>query len=343
MASFVLAGASCGARTDLGGHLAEEDATAEDHKDAKVDHADVFDAPPDIVFPDVPIVTNCEDAGTQYIYVITESNELYSFFPPSLTFAKIGDINCSGSATPFSMAVDRSGIAYSVFTDGNLFQVSTLNAACKSTTFKPNQGGITTFGMGFSGDVDAGETLYIAADETNNVTSRLASIDTQTFALDVIGQFQPQGGARCELTGTGDGRLFAFCDRALPRCAPKPRKIAAASAREYRRTGKPRTRKNPRPWRSSLRSDARRGARVGSAKVSIVGGAGSPASTCVAAARSSSATSAFESSTIQSSRFASSDPIHITSRGRTSRRRRRRSFRRATRPLSSGARSDRTS
>jgi hypothetical protein len=211
LASFVLAGASCGARTDLGGHLAEEDATAEDHKDAKVDHADVFDAPPDIVFPDVPIVTNCEDAGTQYIYVITEDNELYSFYPPTLGFSKIGDISCPGSGTPFSMAVDRSGIAYSVFTDGNLFQVSTLNAACKATTFKANQGGITTFGMGFSGDVDAGETLYVAADETNNVTSRLASIDTQTFALNVIGQFQPQGGARCELTGTGDGRLFAFC------------------------------------------------------------------------------------------------------------------------------------
>ena len=211
VAAFALGVASCGARTDLGGHLVEGDATAEaDHKvDAHHDGDAIVDSPPDIVFPDVPIVTNCEDAGTQYIYVITEQNELFSFFPPTLGFAKIGDINCSQSATPFSMAVDRSGIAYSVFTDGNLFQVSTLNAACKATTYKANQSGISTFGMGFSGAVDAGETLYIAGDGTS--VARLGSIDTQTLKLNVIGPFQSKAGGRCELTGTGDGRLFAFC------------------------------------------------------------------------------------------------------------------------------------
>jgi hypothetical protein len=211
LAAFALGGASCGARTDLGGHLVEEeDATGVDHKvDGKVDAHDAADAPPDIVFPDVPIVTNCADAGTQYIYVITEQNELFSFFPPTLGFTKIGDIACNSQATPFSMGVDRSGIAYSVFTDGNLFQISTLNAACKSTTYKAGQSGITTFGMGFSGAADAGETLYIAGDGTN--TARLGSIDTTAFKLNVIGPFQPQGGGRCELTGTGDGRLFAFC------------------------------------------------------------------------------------------------------------------------------------
>ena len=209
-AACALAAASCGARTDLGGHLDEEDAAGVDHKvDSHDGHVDVFDAPPDIVFPDVPIVTNCADAGTQYIYVITEQNELYSFFPPTLGFAKIGDINCTNQATPFSMGVDRSGIAYSVFTDGNLFQISTLNAACKSTTYKPGQSGITTFGMGFSGAEDAGETLYIAGDGTQ--FSRLGTIDTTAFKLNVIGPFQPQNGGRCELTGTGDGRLFAFC------------------------------------------------------------------------------------------------------------------------------------
>ena len=210
LAAFTLGGASCGARTDLGGHLEVDDATTEaDHKaDAHADQ-DVFDAPEDIVFPDVPIVTNCADAGTQYIYVITEQNELYSFFPPTLGFTKIGNIGCSSQATPFSMGVDRSGIAYSVFTDGNLFEISTLNAACKATTFKPGQSGITTFGMGFEGAVDAGETLYIAGEGTN--TARLGTIDTQTFKLSVIGPFQPKNGGRCELTGTGDGRLFAFC------------------------------------------------------------------------------------------------------------------------------------
>jgi hypothetical protein len=211
LAAFALGGASCGARTDIGGHLVEEDATDEDHKaDSKVDAHDAHDAPPDIVFPDVPIVTNCADAGTQYVYVITEENELYSFYPPTLGFSKIGDINCSNTATPFSMGVDRSGIAYSVFTDGHLFQISTLNAACKTTTYKPNQANVTTFGMGFSGAADAGEKLYVAGD-TNGVTSPLGTIDTVAFTLNVIGTFKPMNGGRCELTGTGDGRLFAFC------------------------------------------------------------------------------------------------------------------------------------
>lgn len=212
LAAFTLAGASCGARTDLGGHVEVVDAIAEDHHvdhDAGVD-ADVIEEPPfDVVFPDVPIVTNCADAGTQYIYVITEQNELFSFYPPTLGFSKIGDISCTSSSTPFSMGVDRSGIAYSVFQDGQLFEISTLNAACKPTTYKPGQAGFSTFGMGFSGAADAGETLYVAA--STNQNPRLGMIDTQTFALSVIGAFKPKTSGQCELTGTGDGHLYAFC------------------------------------------------------------------------------------------------------------------------------------
>jgi hypothetical protein len=63
--------------------------------------------------------------------------------------------------------------------------------------------------MGFSGADDAGETLYVAQSAT--VTSHLGSIDTTTFQLDVIGPFSPNNGGRCELTGTGDGHLFAYC------------------------------------------------------------------------------------------------------------------------------------
>ncbi len=212
LAAFTLAGASCGARTDLGGHVEVVDAVAADHHadhDAGSD-ADVIEEPPiDVVFPDVPIVTNCADAGTQYIYVITEQNELFSFYPPTLGFSKIGDISCTNASTPFSMGVDRSGIAYSVFSNGELFEISTLNAACKPTPYKPNQAGFATFGMGFSGAADAGETLYVA--ESTNQNPRLGSIDTTTFNLNVIGVFKPKTGGRCELTGTGDGHLYAFC------------------------------------------------------------------------------------------------------------------------------------
>jgi hypothetical protein len=110
------------------------------------------------------------------------------------------------------MAVDRRGIAYSVFTDGNLFRVDTASAACLPTPFIPNQRGFTTFGMGFAAnDFDGGETLYV--DEANAATkgnsAGLASIDVTSYGLHFIGNFNPAiPGA--ELTGTSDGRLFAF-------------------------------------------------------------------------------------------------------------------------------------
>jgi hypothetical protein len=211
-AALLLAAAAggCGARTGL---RAPVDATAEDHAVDAGHDADVVDVvedgPVDVVFPDVPVVTSCVDAGITYIYVITEENELYSFYPPTLAFSKIGDISCPTTSTPFSMGVDRSGVAYSVFSDGNLFRISTVNAACQATPFVPSQHGFDTFGMGYAGLADAGETLYVS--QSVNKAPQLGSIDTQSYVLDVIGTYQPNASGRCELTGTGDGRLFAFC------------------------------------------------------------------------------------------------------------------------------------
>ena len=64
---------------------------------------------------------DCAEAGTTYIYLISDKYELYSFDPATLaTPTKIGNIACPSddpNATPFSMAVDRQGIAYILFTD----------------------------------------------------------------------------------------------------------------------------------------------------------------------------------------------------------------------------------
>jgi hypothetical protein len=65
--------------------------------------------------------------------------------------------------------------------------------------------------MGFSGN-DTSESLYVAQADPNfmGTSAGLGMIDTTTFQLSFIGTFsQPLN--RCELTGTGDGRLFAFC------------------------------------------------------------------------------------------------------------------------------------
>jgi len=208
---------ACGARTGL---VAPEETDAAPHDAGKDVHdagIDVFDAseedalPPIDVNIDIPIFTDCPDAGSTLVYVITSQNELFSFYPPTLAFKKIGNIACNSPSTPFSMAVDRLGTAFSVFSDGHLFQISTANAACKSTTYAPDQLGWHNFGMGYSADSDGGETLYVVEVDFSNNSKGLGAIDTQTFKLGFVGAFQPDLTPECELTGTGDGRLFALC------------------------------------------------------------------------------------------------------------------------------------
>jgi hypothetical protein len=185
---------------------------------------DVFDAPPDVVeaAADVrvdahPVPIGCEEAGaaSTLIYLITVQSDLWSFYPPSLEFHKIGPISCPTlpvmpTPTPFSMAVNESGVAYVVYSDGELFRVSTADARCASTSFQIDQEGFKTFGMGYSHNASAaGEVLYVASDDDAGVVSRLGYIDTNDFALHTIGAFPPTV-VTAELTGTGAGDLYAF-------------------------------------------------------------------------------------------------------------------------------------
>jgi predicted small lipoprotein YifL len=192
----LIALAACGARTSL---------------EVPEGASPPVDAGPDVEedSPDVPPVS-CEEVGITFIYVISLEDDLYRFYPPDLSFAKIGHISCSASLgeTPYSMAVDRKGKAYVVFADGQLFTVSTANAACQKTSFKPGQTGFDgPFGMGFSADkTGLGETLFISG---QNTTQQLGTIDTTSLDVTVVGPFSKSIGS-AELTGTGDARLFAF-------------------------------------------------------------------------------------------------------------------------------------
>jgi hypothetical protein len=200
---------ACGARTEL--------LSPEEPADVGVDVRDAAseDALPSIdqFQSDTPIPTDCPDAGATLIYVITSQNELFSFYPPTLVFSKIGDIACPDTegGTPWSMAVDRLGTAYSVFDDGLLWQISTQNASCQPTSYVPptQDAPFFVFGMGYAGD-QTSESLYIADARFSMESAGLATIDTMTFTRSFIADFQPEL-PRCELTGTGDGRLFAFC------------------------------------------------------------------------------------------------------------------------------------
>jgi hypothetical protein len=227
---------ACGSRTGLlvpeetapqdasNEHVILRDATPGADADAGLDAEAEADAPIDVQFRDVPAIDICPDAGATLIYVLTADNQLLSFYPPTLAFTPIGTIACpdNSGGSPFSMAVDRRGIAYSVFSDGNLFRVDTASAACEPTSYAPDQVGggnvFSTFGMGFVANTgDAGETLFVAEANVTDPTARdskgLASINTTAYKLDFVAPFGvPASGpvAGPELTGTSDGTLYAF-------------------------------------------------------------------------------------------------------------------------------------
>lgn len=188
--------------------------------DASVDRNVAPDAiPPLDATPRDANRTDCQDAAQTLVYVMSSDNQLASFDPSAGTFKTIGTIACptTGSGAPFSMAVDRKGVAYTVFSDrtgvdeGKLFRVSTATAACVGTTFLPRQAGFQKFGMGFAANlVGTGESLFIASSEQSDlVESRLGRIIIPSFALATVGTFKPSI-AQAELTGTGDGRLYGL-------------------------------------------------------------------------------------------------------------------------------------
>lgn len=209
---------ACGSRTGLFAPEGElglegEDATPTIDGAQLTDGASLDALPPlDATPPRDADQTDCPDAEATLIYVVTDQNELFSFFPPDGTFRQVGRIVCPSApgTTPFSMAVDRQGVAYVVFNDGALFRVSTATAACVATPFVPGQLDFTTFGMGFATDQSGPvERLFIAGDGRSGSARGLASIDLSTFRVASVGEFSPPI-ERAELTGTGDGRLFAF-------------------------------------------------------------------------------------------------------------------------------------
>lgn len=147
----------------------------------------------------------CSDEAKK-VYVLDKAQALYRFDPATLALGKVGTLACPGTdgATTFSMAVDRSGTAWVLYNDGHLFQVDTKTAACKATSYAPNQQGFKKFGMGFATDTPGGtaETLFLANE------FGLASLDRQTLTVKPLGEFGFSAAA--ELTGTSDAKLYGF-------------------------------------------------------------------------------------------------------------------------------------
>ncbi|MFI5299305.1 MAG: hypothetical protein ACHREM_14515 [Polyangiales bacterium] len=176
-----------------------------------------------------PVGTDCTDDSLKQIYVVTQQNQLYQFAPATLTFTLIGTLDCPSSplSTPYSMAVDRSGTAWIVFSpDGNVYNASTKTAHCTASGYTAGQGGYTTFGMAFVSDTvgSAAETLYVSPDDNSGTGKGIAKIDTSTKVLTYIGNFDQTLGPM-DLTGRGDARFFGFANGEL--ASPvQPTKVA---------------------------------------------------------------------------------------------------------------------
>jgi hypothetical protein len=172
--------------------------------------------------PDASAPSGCEAGPSVPIFVIArheedDSSVLYRFDPPSQAFTRIGQVDCPvtpGMFDPnpqvFSMAVSRTGTAFVLFDNGQMFTVDTSSAGCTATGFVSGASSLTqTFGMGFSANPGGTtETLYLAS-FSDPSPSKLARLDTSTFAVDLVGSFSRNEGDT-ELTGTADGRLYGL-------------------------------------------------------------------------------------------------------------------------------------
>jgi hypothetical protein len=167
--------------------------------------------------------SGCTGAATDYVYVLSAENDLYSFAPNAKMFTKIGPLGCSTTMQPNSMAVDRDAVAYVNYvgtgglgndTAGAIYQVSTSDASCTGPVMSLPSGWYRV-GMGYS-TVNTGSTtevLYVDG-VGNGVTgggSGLALVDFGMGTVDPIGPFTGTlAGQNAELTGTGSGTLFGF-------------------------------------------------------------------------------------------------------------------------------------
>jgi hypothetical protein len=156
---------------------------------------------------------DCPDE-VRNIYMIGDDGQLYMFDPSKLMVSALGAINCPPPpnpgpvpAKPLSMAVDRQGVAWVLFDDGNIYHVDVKTVVCTASGYAPNQMGFSTFGMGFVSDSPGsqGETLYVA----DYLGYGLCKIDTKTLKLSIVGPYGAMPGPG-ELTGTGDAKLYAF-------------------------------------------------------------------------------------------------------------------------------------
>jgi len=150
--------------------------------------------------------------GAESVYTVDYSyNHIYMFDAPTKTFSDLGGLFCptASSALPFSMGVDRSAIAWVLYTSGELFKVDLNNhLACTKTTWASPMG-LMQFGMGFSTDTPGGMTdsLFISGNTLSAPFSyELARVDPSNLSATMVASEMKLA----EMTGNGNAELWGF-------------------------------------------------------------------------------------------------------------------------------------
>lgn len=150
------------------------------------------------------------------IFLMSDDAELWTYDPVSGEFAFVVGPVCDGDR-PFSMAVDEKGRAWILEIDSMSMQLIDVNdpRLCEPSPYLRRNPDFGLFGMSFvaQSEIDPCSDLYVqtysgdgAFDEGPDL-GRFGRIDQETGALTDIGSLDYDGG---ELTGTGDGRVYAF-------------------------------------------------------------------------------------------------------------------------------------
>jgi hypothetical protein len=151
------------------------------------------------------------------ILVLSDEAEIWAYTPGLDAFEFLADVNCPGVQNPYSMAVDRAGVAWIQYSDdGNVYTFDPKDPGpCSLTNVFAKPAGFDYFALSFAPDTprDPCDRLYLL-----NYTGEgpfaegpgigaLGVFDPMSDTVTKLGPTDYDGG---ELAGTGGGRLFAF-------------------------------------------------------------------------------------------------------------------------------------
>ncbi|MCA9713730.1 MAG: hypothetical protein KC468_03435, partial [Myxococcales bacterium] len=162
--------------------------------------------------------------NSDLIYVLSDDKQLWTYNPENNLFVLVGALGCPTPNTTFSMGVGRNGYAWvqdtalvGLSSMGDLYRMNVSNPSdCTDPGYTPGANGWNHFGMAFvsASDINPCDSLYgahwdggLSGFGEGPGVGKLGVFDEGALQVNTIGPNNYNG---AELTGTGDGRLYAF-------------------------------------------------------------------------------------------------------------------------------------